>query len=57
MFRAGRHAQAARVAALVDGTGVALDVRDEAAFRQLVDDTETAHGPIDLFVSNAGFWL
>ena len=48
-------AQAARVAALVDGTGVALDVRDEAAVRQLVDDTELAHGPIDLFVSNAGF--
>jgi NAD(P)-dependent dehydrogenase (short-subunit alcohol dehydrogenase family) len=48
-------AQAARVAAIVGGTGVALDVRDEAAVRQLVDDTELAHGPIDLFVSNAGF--
>ena len=48
-------AQAARVAALVGGTGVALDVRDEAAVQRLVDDTESAHGPIDLFVSNAGF--
>jgi NAD(P)-dependent dehydrogenase (short-subunit alcohol dehydrogenase family) len=48
-------AQAARVAALVGGTGVALDVRDEAAVQRLVDDTELAHGPIDLFVSNAGF--
>jgi NAD(P)-dependent dehydrogenase (short-subunit alcohol dehydrogenase family) len=48
-------AQASRVGALVGGTGVALDVRDEAAVRQLVDDTELAHGPIDLFVSNAGF--
>lgn len=48
-------AEAARVAALVGGTGVALDVRDEAAVQQLVAATETAHGPIDLFVSNAGF--
>lgn len=48
-------AQAERVAAEIGGTGVALDVRDEDAIRRLVDDTETAHGPIDLFVSNAGF--
>ena len=48
-------AQAARVAAEIGGTGVAVDVRDEDAIRRLADDTETAHGPIDLFVSNAGF--
>jgi NAD(P)-dependent dehydrogenase (short-subunit alcohol dehydrogenase family) len=48
-------ADAQRVAALVGGTGVELDVRDEAAVRRLVVDTESAHGPIDLFVSNAGF--
>jgi len=48
-------AQAARVAALVGGTGAAVDVSDEAAIRRLVADTEDAHGPIDLFVSNAGF--
>ena len=47
--------QAARVAASVGGTAVALDVRDESAIRRLVEDTETAHGPIDLFVSNAGY--
>jgi NAD(P)-dependent dehydrogenase (short-subunit alcohol dehydrogenase family) len=47
--------QADRVAAEIGGTGVAIDVRDEDAIRRLVDDTETAHGPIDLFVSNAGF--
>jgi NAD(P)-dependent dehydrogenase (short-subunit alcohol dehydrogenase family) len=47
--------QADRVAALVGGTGVAIDVRDESAIQRLVDDTETAHGPIDLFVSNAGY--
>lgn len=47
--------QAARVAAAVGGTGVALDVRDEAAVQRLVHDTEDAHGPIDLFVSNAGY--
>ena len=43
------------MAALVGGTGVAVDVRDEAAIRQLVDDTLSAHGPIDLFASNAGY--
>lgn len=48
-------AQASRVAAAVQGTGVGIDVRDEAAIRALVDRTEQAHGPIDLFVSNAGF--
>ena len=48
-------AEAERVAADVGGTGVEIDVRDEAAIRALVDDTESAHGPIDLFVSNAGY--
>jgi NAD(P)-dependent dehydrogenase (short-subunit alcohol dehydrogenase family) len=47
--------QAERVAALVGGTGVAIDVRDESAIQRLVEDTESAHGPIDLFVSNAGY--
>ena len=47
--------EAERVAAQVGGTGVALDVRDEAAVQRLVEATEDAHGPIDLFVSNAGF--
>jgi NAD(P)-dependent dehydrogenase (short-subunit alcohol dehydrogenase family) len=48
-------AQVARVAALVGGTGVQVDVRDESAIQRLVADTEDAHGPIDLFVSNAGY--
>ena len=48
-------AQAERVATAVGGTGVAVDVRDEAAIQRLVDETQDAHGPIDLFVSNAGF--
>lgn len=48
-------AQAERVAAAVGGTGVGIDVRDEAAVQRLVSDTEDAHGPIDLFVSNAGY--
>ena len=47
--------QANRVAALVNGTGVAIDVRNEEAVKALVEQTEAAHGPIDLFVSNAGF--
>jgi NAD(P)-dependent dehydrogenase (short-subunit alcohol dehydrogenase family) len=48
-------AQAERVAAAVGGTGIGIDVRDEAAVQRLVHDTEDAHGPIDLFVSNAGY--
>ena len=48
-------AQAARVAADIGGSSAAIDVRDDSAIRQLVDSTETAHGPIDLFVSNAGY--
>jgi NAD(P)-dependent dehydrogenase (short-subunit alcohol dehydrogenase family) len=48
-------AQAERVADDVGGTAVAIDVRDEDAIRRLVDDTESANGPIDLFVSNAGY--
>ncbi|MEO6571329.1 MAG: SDR family oxidoreductase [Ilumatobacteraceae bacterium] len=47
--------QAQRVADEIGGTGVQIDVRDEASIRQLVDDTQQAHGPIDLFVSNAGY--
>lgn len=46
---------AARVAADIGGTGVQLDVSDEAAVVRLVEDTEAAHGPIGLFVSNAGY--
>ena len=48
-------AQAARVAADIGGTGVGIDVRHEAAIVALVENTEGSHGPIDLFVSNAGF--
>jgi NAD(P)-dependent dehydrogenase (short-subunit alcohol dehydrogenase family) len=47
--------QAQRVAGDIGGTAVGIDVRDEDAIRQLVESTEDAHGPIDLFVSNAGY--
>lgn len=47
--------QAERVAGDIGGTGVALDVRDEAAIVSMVGRVEAEHGPIDLFVSNAGF--
>jgi NAD(P)-dependent dehydrogenase (short-subunit alcohol dehydrogenase family) len=47
--------QARRVAAEIGGTGVGLDVRDEAAIQKLVEDTLAAHGPIGLFASNAGY--
>jgi NAD(P)-dependent dehydrogenase (short-subunit alcohol dehydrogenase family) len=48
-------AQAQRVAGDIGGTAVGIDVRDESAIQQLVGSTEDAHGPIDLFVSNAGY--
>ncbi len=44
-----------RVAAEIGGTGVTLDVRDEAALKAMVEETLQAHGPIGLFASNAGF--
>lgn len=48
-------AEASRVAADIGGTGVALDVSDEAAVVAMVEETQTRHGPIGLFVSNAGY--
>lgn len=47
--------EAARVASDIGGTAVSIDVRDEAAIQEMVEATLAAHGPIDLFVSNAGF--
>jgi NAD(P)-dependent dehydrogenase (short-subunit alcohol dehydrogenase family) len=53
---ADRDAAGAReVAAAVGGTEAALDVSDEAALGGLIDTTERKIGPIDLFVSNAGY--
>lgn len=49
------HVGAQRVANEIGGTAVGLDVRDEPAIRAMVEETLAAHGPIDLFVSNAGF--
>lgn len=43
------------VAGRIGGSAVGIDVSDEAAIRALVDGTEREHGPIDLFVSNAGY--
>ncbi len=43
------------IAESVGGTGVVVDVSDEEAIRDLVATTERDQGPIDLFVSNAGY--
>ncbi len=48
-------AEANRVAAKVGGTGFAIDVRDESAIQRMVEETLAKHGPIDVFVSNAGY--
>lgn len=46
---------ASRVAAEIGGTSFELDVSNEAAIKQMVEETLDAHGPIGLFASNAGF--
>jgi NAD(P)-dependent dehydrogenase (short-subunit alcohol dehydrogenase family) len=46
---------ARRVAERVGGTAVQVDVSDESAVVDLVESTLSAHGPIDVFASNAGF--
>lgn len=50
-------ANAARVAGSLgtSASAVGIDVRNEEAIRTLVERVENEHGPIDLFVSNAGF--
>lgn len=45
---------ASTVANEIDGVAAALDVSDEQAVAHLVDAVERAHGPIDMFISNAG---
>ena len=53
---ADRNESGARaVADRIGGTGVGLDVSSEEAIEELVASTLSAHGGIDLFVSNAGF--
>jgi NAD(P)-dependent dehydrogenase (short-subunit alcohol dehydrogenase family) len=42
------------VAAEIGGLAVPTDVRSETDVRALVDETERAYGPVDLFCSNAG---
>jgi NAD(P)-dependent dehydrogenase (short-subunit alcohol dehydrogenase family) len=51
----GANAVAAAIGPVATGAG--LDVADRAAVEALVADTESAHGPIDVFVSNAGYGL
>ncbi|MAE96610.1 MAG: short-chain dehydrogenase [Deltaproteobacteria bacterium] len=48
-------AGAKAVAGRIGGTGVGIDVADEGAIEELVAETERSQGPIDLFVSNAGY--
>ena len=42
------------VAGEIGGVARTLDVSDEHAIAKLVEDIENAHGPIDMFISNAG---
>ena len=45
---------AASVASELGCVGVGLDVTDEKALEQLVEETESTLGPVDIFFSNAG---
>ena len=47
-------AGAKETAQSVGGSAMRCDVADEAAVEQLIEDTESRFGPIDLFCSNAG---
>ena len=46
---------AKEVAASIGGTGVGVDVADEAAVRAMIKDTEREHGRVDVVFSNAGY--
>ena len=48
-------AGAKAVAKEIDGTGVGIDVASEEEVRHLVESTSANIGPIDLFMSNAGY--
>ena len=48
-------AGAKEVAEAIGGTGIGLDVADEDAVRDLVQAVTSNIGPIDLFMSNAGY--
>lgn len=45
---------AADTARQIDGAAYEVDVSEESEIRELIEVTEDQHGPIDLFVSNAG---
>ncbi len=47
--------QAQRVAALVDGEALEIDVSDADAYTAAIKAIEDAHGPVGLFCSNAGY--
>ncbi|APE45136.1 short-chain dehydrogenase [Sulfitobacter alexandrii] len=46
--------KAAVVAKEISGIAVACDVTDEAAVGRLIAEAQEAHGPVDIYVSNAG---
>ncbi len=47
-------AKAEAVAQAIGGIAVPCDVRDEQAIKDLIAKASAAHGPVDIFVSNAG---
>ncbi|MEE2776682.1 MAG: SDR family oxidoreductase [Acidobacteriota bacterium] len=46
---------ACTVAESIGGTGIEIDVSDEAAIQQMVASTASTHGPVDVIMSNAGY--
>jgi NAD(P)-dependent dehydrogenase (short-subunit alcohol dehydrogenase family) len=47
-------AAAGRIAEEIGGTAIELDAGSEASVRSLIERASAAHGPIDVFISNAG---
>ncbi|NND82521.1 MAG: SDR family oxidoreductase [Gammaproteobacteria bacterium] len=48
-------ANAEQLAAAIGGLGVVCDVSRESDIQELIKQAEAANGPVDIFVSNAGF--
>ncbi len=46
--------KALQVAKEIGGIAVGCDVTDEAAIQNLIETASAAHGPVDIYVSNAG---
>ena len=50
-------ARVRQAAADIGATGIACDVTSESSINELIDAAQSAHGPVDIFCSNAGICM